>query len=610
MPGTIGTAYVQILPSAEGMKGNLTKALGGEGESAGQGLAAKIGAGLKGGLGIAAKAAVAGIAAAGTAAVALGKQALDSYANYEQLIGGIETLFGSSADKVIQDANQAFRTAGMSANDYMDTSIQSAAALIKSLGGDQERAAELMGMSITDMSDNVNKMGTSMEAVQNAYRGFSRGNFTMLDNLALGFAGTKEGMQELLKSAEAISGVKYDINSYADIVDAIHVVQTEMGITGTTAKEAMSTISGSVGATKAAWSNLITGLADDNADFDSLLNNFIDSALTAADNILPRVQTIMGGLGKLITKGAEKILPVVMQTISANLPQLIATGAKLIVTLVTGIIQALPQLVAALPEIFAAIADAFAENWPAIKEAGIQLMILIAQGIGEGIQWIFEQVQAVGSLITEALLSAWESLKAAAAEKWAEIAASVSEAVGTAREALSEWVSAAGEKVNEFVNAIHDGIQSLLTQIGTWIDENLIQPAKDKVAEFVNVGQMVVDNIKTGISNAWGGLTNWFNGLWQGLFGNRDVNVNVNANSNTGAAGRFATGLDYVPYDEFPAILHKGEAVLTAEEASVWRNGGGGGVTINQYLQTVPQTPVELSAATAAYFEQARWAVA
>ena len=479
MPGTIASAYVQILPSAEGMKSNLTKALGGEAEDAGKNLASKIGGGLKTGLGTAAKAAAVGIAAAGTAAVALGSQAMESYANYEQLIGGVETLFGESADKVINDASQAFKTAGMSANDYMETSIQSAAALINSLGGDQAKAADLMGMSITDMSDNVNKMGTSMEAVQNAYRGFSRGNFTMLDNLALGFAGTKEGMQELLNAAEQISGVKYDINSYSDIVQEIHEVQTQMGKTGTTAKEAMSTISGSVNATKAAWQNLLTGIADENADFESLVNNFIDSAMIAAENILPRVQTIMDGLGRLITEASQRILPIIIDMIVQNLPQIIASGVQIVISLITGIVQALPQLVAALPQIFSAILGAFRENWPALRDAGVELLRMVGEGIASAVSWLWSKV--------------------------------------------------------------------------------------------TDIGRSVVDQIYSGIASKWGELVGWFNSLWDGLFGHRSVNVNVGGG---GSVGHYATGLDYVPYDDFPAILHKGEAVLTASEASDWRRGG------------------------------------
>ena len=479
MPGTIASAYVQILPSAEGMKSNLTKALGGDAEDVGKSLSNKIGGGLKTGLGVAAKAAAAGIAAAGTAAVALGSQAMESYANYEQLIGGVETLFGESADKVINDASQAFKTAGMSANDYMETSIQSAAALINSLGGDQAKAADLMGMSITDMSDNVNKMGTSMEAVQNAYRGFSRGNFTMLDNLALGFAGTKEGMQELLNAAEQISGVKYDINSYSDIVKAIHEVQTQMGITGTTAKEAMTTISGSVNATKAAWQNLLTGIADENADFEALVNNFIDSAMIAAENILPRVQTIMDGLGRLITEASQRILPIIIDMIVQNLPQIIASGVQIVISLITGIVQALPQLVAALPQIFSAILGAFRDNWPALRDAGVELLLMVGDGIMSAVSWLWERV--------------------------------------------------------------------------------------------TDIGRSVVDQIYSGIASKWGELVGWFNSLWDGLFGYRSVNVNVGGG---GSVGHYATGLDYVPYDDFPAILHKGEAVLTASEASDWRRGG------------------------------------
>ena len=639
MPGTIGTAYVQIMPSAQGMKSNLEKALGGE--QIGKSLSEKIGGGLKKGLVVAGKAAAAGIAAAGTAAIAVGKQAFDSYANFEQLVGGIETLFGAGGksfeefwaasgksikdatyeysalqkaqNDVLRNADEAYKTAGLSANEYMETAIGFSGALLKSLGGDTQAAANLTDMAIKDMADQANKYGKSVQDVSTTYSSLSRGIYTTLDNLFGGmFAGSKAGLEEMLEYAENYRAslgetVSYSADSYADIVNAIHDVSMATGVYGTTANEAATTIQGSLNMMKSSWANLVTGMADDNADFDTLLDNFIESALTAMDNIMPRVEKIMDGLGKLITKGAEKILPVVMKTITDNLPQLIKTGVQLIVTLITGIIQALPQLVAALPEIFAAIGQAFAENWPAIREAGIQLMIMLAQGIAAGLTWIGEKMLQLGTAIQTWLAQAWENVKAAAAQKWAEIGAAISEAVETIKTTFNEWVSAAGEKVTEFVEAVHSGIQQFLTQIGQWIQENLIQPAEDAIAEFLNVGQHVVDNIREGISNAWGGLTSWFNGIWQGLFGNRNVNVNVNASGNVGG---YATGLDYVPYDEFPAILHKGEAVLTAAEAEVWRNGGNkGGMTVIQNIQSVPQTPVELAAATAAALEQARWAV-
>ena len=195
-------------------------------------LSSKLGSGLA----TAAKVGAAAVAAAGTAIVAIGKQAVEQYAEYEQLVGGVETLFKQSSDVVQQYAANAYKTAGMSANEYMETVTSFSASLLQSLGGDTEAASKYADMAITDMSDNANKMGTSMESIQNAYQGFAKQNYTMLDNLKLGYGGTKEEMQRLLDDAEKLSGVEYDISSYADIVDAIHVVQTEMGITGTTAK--------------------------------------------------------------------------------------------------------------------------------------------------------------------------------------------------------------------------------------------------------------------------------------------------------------------------------------------------------------------------------------
>ncbi len=231
----------------------------------------------------------------------LSKAALEGYANFEQLSGGIDTLFGSASDKMMNYAEQAFKTAGMSANEYMETAIGFSAALINSVGGDTERAADLADRAITDMSDNANKMGTTLESLQNAYTGFSRGNFTMLDNLALGFSGTKEGMQELLDKAEELSGIKFDISSYADIVEAIHVVQTEMGITGTTAAEAAGTISGSVATMKSAWENWLTGLGNADADMSGLTDNLIDSVQTVWENIEPTLSQIKTNLMSVFT---------------------------------------------------------------------------------------------------------------------------------------------------------------------------------------------------------------------------------------------------------------------------------------------------------------------
>lgn len=261
-----------------------------ESSSKAEKLSGKIGKGLA----TAAKLGAAAIVAAATAVGALTKKSLEEYAEYEQLVGGVETLFKDSADVVKQYANNAYKTAGLSANDYMETVTSFSAALLQSLGGDTEAAAKQADLAITDMADNANKMGTAMGDIQNAYQGFAKQNYTMLDNLKLGYGGTKEEMQRLIDDANALNAAQgnltnYSIDSYADIVSAIHDVQTEMGITGTTAKEASTTIQGSLSAMKSAWTNLLTGIGDDSQDLDKLINNFVDSTGTAAENILPRL---------------------------------------------------------------------------------------------------------------------------------------------------------------------------------------------------------------------------------------------------------------------------------------------------------------------------------
>ena len=217
----------------------------------------------------------------GSVFLTVGKEALDSYADYEQLVGGVETLFKDSSGIVENYANNAYKTAGLSANDYMETVTSFSASLLQSLDGDTAKVAEVSNMAVTDMADNANKMGTDMSSIQNAYQGFAKQNYTMLDNLKLGYGGTKSEMERLLSDAQKISGVKYDISNLNDVYQAIHVVQGELGITGTTAKEASTTIQGSVSAMKSAWQNMLTGIADDNADFDGLINNLVDSIVTA-----------------------------------------------------------------------------------------------------------------------------------------------------------------------------------------------------------------------------------------------------------------------------------------------------------------------------------------
>lgn len=272
----------------------------------------KIGDGIKNKLGIAAKAGVAAVAAVGTATVAIGKTALDAYSNYEQLVGGIDTLFKASSGKMQQYATNAYQTAGVSANRYMEISTSFAAALISSLGGNTEAAADMANTAITDMSDNANKMGTSLETVQEAYMSLSRGNYEMLDSLKLGYGGTKSELERLLSDAEKFSAAQgkvrdFSVDSYSDIVEAIHIVQDEMGITGTTAEEAATTIEGSVNMAKAAWDNWLAGLGNEDADMEGLTDQLVQSVVTAGENIIPRVGQIMVTLGQTVADYAPGV---------------------------------------------------------------------------------------------------------------------------------------------------------------------------------------------------------------------------------------------------------------------------------------------------------------
>ena len=545
-------------------------------------ISGKLGDGLK----TAAKIGVAAVGAASTAIVGLTKTAVESYAEYEQLVGGVQTLFEDLSWDVQQNAGKAFETAGLSANEYMSTAMSFAASLNQSLlatEGNIARSADLTDQAIIDMADNANKMGTNMEMIQNAYQGFAKQNYTMLDNLKLGYGGTKQEMERLLEDASKLSGTEYDISSFADIVEAIHVVQTEMGITGTTAAEAASTISGSVASMGAAWSNLVTGLADDEADFDVLMNNFVGSVKTVAGNIAPRIGIALNGVGKLI----KEIVPVAMQYIPQiigeflptigeaaigivtsigtaifdNIDQILEWGQNMLDTLLEGINSNTGNISSVVSQILTTFGNFILENLPEIIMAGLNILIALVSGI----------VEAIPELAT------------AATKAIIELAAYLISA-----ENLEKIISLGAD----LINALSEGIENV-------------------VAELVSVGEKVVESIKSGIKSAWSGLASWFNGLWDSLFGNRTVDVDFETSNPPGNPG--ANGFSYVPYDGFPAILHEGERVLTAEENKAYNRGATGntsGITIIQNIQTVPQTPVEFAAATEAYFEQARWAFA
>lgn len=594
-----------------------------------------------------------GVAAIGTASVAVGKLVAESvaaYSNYEQLVGGVETLFGAGglsleeyADRVgktvdeisskyaslmaaqndvMNNARNAYKNAGMSANEYMENVSGFAAALNSSLGGDTEAAASIADMAINDMADNANKMGSSMESIQNAYQGFAKQNYTMLDNLKIGYGGTKSEMERLLADAEKISGKKFDISSLSDIIEAIHVIQDEMGITGTTAEEARKTIQGSLNMTKAAWANLVVGIADDTADFDQLVDNFVESVVIASENILPRVGKALNGVAQLV----ERLFP----TLAARIPDLIR---QILPALLTGAIGLVTTLVGEMPAILSALWDAITATWATltaqfpilgnIESAAVSAMGKVRSAL-EPLKDVFQdawqKIKGIWDTVEPYFAMTWESIKQVFSTAWDAIKA-VWDVVGPYYEAIWEgiksifsavpgWLPGIWETAWAAIKGVWNAVTGFFANIwntiagifsvveavfkgdfeGAWeaikgivsgwanYFKSVWESIKEVFSAAVDVGKKIVNDIKEGISKAWGGIKEWFRGLWNSLFGGLKANVTVNRSVSGGATnGSHANGLDYVPFDGYIAELHKGEMVLTADEAKALRKGSTSG---------------------------------
>ncbi len=358
----------------------------------------KLGSVLKG-VGVAMGAVV---TAAAATAVKLGKEVVNAYADYEQLVGGVDTLFKGSSQKLQSYASNAYKTAGLSANDYMETVTGFSASLIQLLGGDTDKSVKYADMAITDMADNANKMGTDMSLIQNAYQGFAKQNYTMLDNLKLGYGGTKEEMQRLLSDAEKISGIKYDISSYADVVDAIHVMQESMDIAGTTAKEAEGTISGSVNALKSSVTNLVVGFGDANADLDVLCENVVTAFQTVLENISPIVENLISALPTVITtllESAGEMLPTVLETL-----------AELFAQVLEGLLQLLPQLIPVAVSALLTITNAIVENLPLLIESATLLVATLVQGLADALPTLIPTAVNAVMTIVQGLLDSLPSI--------------------------------------------------------------------------------------------------------------------------------------------------------------------------------------------------------
>lgn len=467
----------------------------------------KFGDKIKAGLGALTKATTAAISAGATALGKFISDSVSAYGSYEQLVGGVETLFGDSAQKVLENSEKAYRTAGMSMNEYMETSIQSAAALINSLEGDTKTAAELMDMSITDMSDNVNKMGTTMEAVQNAYRGFSRGNFTMLDNLALGFSGTKAGMEELLEKAEQLSGIHYDIESYSDIVKAIHVVQQEMGITGTTAAEAADTIQGSAGSMKAAWENLKVELTKEDGDIGQSIEILLNSALTMYDNLEPKIERALGGMSEFVAQAAPLIAEKLPPIIEKIVPSLLSASSTLVYSVGKGIAAALPSLLGSVGNLATGAYNSFAQadlgafDW--IREDIVHVVNSVKDTIGNlDLSTLFDSIKGYG----ESLNGIWERL--GDGFTWL---------VDNVFNPLAEW------GINDALPHVFDILSSSLDILGNtidfikpgaeWLWDNFLQPLRSIALDKVSSGLETVSTWLSAIADTFSDVDweGWWN---------------------------------------------------------------------------------------------------
>lgn len=475
-------------------------------------------------LGTSAKIIGAGIATASAAVGALVKSSVDAYAEYEQLVGGVETLFKNSSDAVMAYAENAYQTAGLSANEYMETVTSFSASLLQSLDGDTAAAADKADQAITDMADNANKMGTSMEMIQNAYQGFAKQNYTMLDNLKLGYGGTKEEMQRLLEDAEKISGIKYDISSYADVVDAIHVMQTEMGIAGTTAEEAEKTISGSLAMTKSAWQNLVTGITDPKADIGKLISNFVGAAGKAASNLIPAISQALQGVGQLI----NEIVPIIAEELPGVLEELVPLLLDTATELFTAIVDNLPALLSIiieqLPTMIQTLVDAVVDLLPMIMELALQLVMALANGLIEAIPQLIPAItQMITDLVT--LLTQPDNLT-----KLIMAALQIMIAITTGLvQAIPQLIQAVPQIIENLVVAIIElapqvllaGVQLVVSLVeGVFsVAESLYDAGKtliqDLIETIVEVGKQLVEKGKDLVDNVINGIKSMFETIKQ-----------------------------------------------------------------------------------------------
>lgn len=446
--------------------------------------------------------------AAGAAAIKLGKEVIEQFGEYEQLVGGVDTLFKDSSGKLQEYASGAYKTAGMSANDYMENVTGFSASLIQSLGGDTEKAVEYADMAITDMSDNANKMGSDIGSIQTAYQGFAKQNYTMLDNLKLGYGGTKTEMERLLADAGKISGFKYDVSSYADVVDAIHVMQESMGIAGTTALEAEETIQGSISSMGSAWSNWLVGLGRTDADMKALTGMLVDSFQSVLKNITPVIRNIAEALPMAVDA--------MLDAVGELLPDLLDTAVTLFRKVLDAVLKMMPELIPVAVEALMTIVDALIENIPMIIEGALTLILALADGVIKALPELIPAIVDTVITIVDTLIDNIDMLIEAS------LAIIVALADGLI-EALPRLIEKAPVIIDRLIRAITDNMPliistgvSLIVSLGGGLIKAIPQLLKsvpeiisslaggleDGVAAMAEVGLDLVKGLWSGISDA------------------------------------------------------------------------------------------------------------
>lgn len=589
MATSVGSAYVSLMPSMDGFASKIGKEFGSQGNAAGKAFGdsmtvgidggAKKSSGILTGLGTVAKgaatAAVAGFTALTGAVTAIGGAALSAYADYEQLVGGVDTLFGSASQTLQGYAAEAYKTCGMSANQYMTQATSFAASLVSSCSGDVAKAADYANMAMGDMSDNVNKMGSDMTDVQNAYQGFAKQNYTMLDNLKLGYGGTQAEMKRLIADANKLrqeQGKNADltIDSYADVVEAIHTVQENMGITGTTAKEAATTISGSIGMAKAAWENFITGLGRDDVDFSQLTQQLLESIGAVATNVAPRVAQIGQGIitaFPVVLSGLGTVLaPVVSEALSTawniavnalagigiHLPNVdssqmlsginaamdaakllltdpaafLEKGNQLVQSVGSGIRAGVPKIVSEGLNVLTSLSQAFLTGFPQIVSMGGQLVLSLVQGLMDSLPSLIEQGPQIVSNIANGISAAAGVLLDTGLQIIVAIGTGLVNAVPTLLANIPQilqavwdafvayqWVTLGGT----LVTSIGEGIAALGSQIPTKL-KGFFDQAVNHAGEFVSnmaakglqAGSDFLLNIAANLSQMPGRVAGWF----------------------------------------------------------------------------------------------------